>query len=135
MLVSIAARNASLAMSYGAARGSSAPDNIAVALFNGNPADGGTEITGGGYARVVLPNDVTTWPDAPSAGEITSAPVTFPTSSGAWSDDADWYQIYDDDTGDEWDAMPLDEVISIAGSGVIPTPTLTVNYIDPTLGV
>ena len=133
-LVSIEARNASLAMSYGASRGSLAPDSLEVALFDGDPANGGTEITGGGYARLTVPNDATTWPDAPASGAITSAQLTMATSSGAWTGEASYFQLYDADTGDAWDDGVLATPVAIAAAGVVPRPTLTVFYEDPTLG-
>lgn len=133
-LVSIAARNASLAMSYGASKGSLAPDNLAIALFAGDPDFGGTEISGGGYARVTVTNDGATWPDAPDGGSVTAAESPFAASTGSWSNTADFFQLYDADTGDAWDNGPLADPITVAGAGVIATPQITVFYEDPDLG-
>jgi hypothetical protein len=45
---------------------------------------GGTEATGGSYARVAITNNQTNFP-APTTGVVTNAsPITFPTSSAAW---------------------------------------------------
>ena len=59
-----------------------APANIYLGLYNG-----GTELTGNGYARV----DVTGKFSASSSGAITnSAAIDFPTASGAWSAGQEW---------------------------------------------
>lgn len=129
-LLSVEAQNASLAMSYGAAKGTSAPANLEVALFDGDPANGGTELTSaGGYEAVTVPNDATTWPDAPADGEIVSAPIVFPTSTAAWSATALYWLIRDAATGDWWDAMPLpDEGITVPVAGAENSVRLIVNY-------
>lgn len=130
-LLSVAARNASLAMSYGAGRGSSAPASLEVALFVGDPANGGTELAAdGGYAPVTVPNDATTWPDAPTDGAITSTTLTYPTATGAWSDVATHFLIRDATTGDEWDSGQLADDISVDVAGTVTTVALTVFYND-----
>ena len=130
-LVSVAARNASLAMSYGAGKGSSAPSQLEVALFHGDPANGGVELdSDGGYARVVVDNDGTTWPDAPADGAVTSSAISFATATGAWSDTADCFQIYDASTGDAWDSGRLSDEVSVDTAGTVITVELTVYYND-----
>lgn len=57
--------------------------NVYLALFTATPTDstGGTEVTGGSYARV---QTVGKWA-APSAGSVTTnAVITFPTASADW---------------------------------------------------
>jgi len=57
--------------------------NVYVALFTVDPTDagGGTEVTGGSYARV---DSKGKW-GAPAAGSVTTnAVVTFPTASANW---------------------------------------------------
>lgn len=130
-LVSVEARNASLAMSYGAARGSSAPDNLEVALFVGDPANGGTELAAtGGYAAATVANDGTTWPDAPADGAVTSDLVEFAASSAAWADSPTHFLIRDGDTGDEWDSGLLADPVVVLGAGVVVRVALTVFYND-----
>jgi hypothetical protein len=139
-LVSIPARDASLAMSYGAARHPSLSlDTLEVALYAGDPAGDGVELdVVGGYAAVLAPNDGTTWPDAPADGQVVSAAVVFPTSTGEWTVGgvpavADHWAIRDPDTGDLWDAMPLPGAgVSIEIPGVVVQVQLIVPYADPT---
>lgn len=113
-LVSDAAQNASLKMSYGAERHSSLSlATFEVPLFAGDPRLDGVEMDAvGGYVAPVVDNDGTTWPDDPDGGELASAPIGFPDSTAAWTADgvlapATHWGIRDPDTGDLWDVMPL----------------------------
>lgn len=129
MLVDITERDRSLGLYFAAY--STAPTEFEVALFVGDPANGGTELPAtGGYARVTVPNDATTWPDAPADGSITSAPVTFPTSSAAWDDAPTHFQLFNADTGDAGDSGVLADPVSVLGAGVVVKPSLTVFYTD-----
>lgn len=131
-LVSVAARNASLAMSYGADKGSLAPVSLEIALFNGDPTNDGTELTSdGGYERLVVDNDATTWPDAPADGSISSAVLFFATPTGAWSDTADFAQVSDADTGDVWDSGPLDDEVDVNEADTSVAIQLSIYYRDP----
>jgi hypothetical protein len=128
-LLDEAAQNASLDNDYGASRGPNAPAAHQVALFDGDPLLGGLELTSaGGYARVTVTNNGTNWPAAAS-GAKTSAAVTFPTSSGAWSSTATHWVLYDDADGTTaWDSAPLDDEIDINEAGDTASTTLTVYY-------
>lgn len=64
------------------------PTTLAVGLFTAAPSDtgGGTEVTGGSYARVALNPLDANWA-APSAGNgvtSNSVAITFPTPSAGW---------------------------------------------------
>jgi hypothetical protein len=133
-LLSAAAQSASLNNDYGANKGVSAPVSHEVALFNGDPVLGGTELAAtGGYARVTITNNGTTWPDA-SAGATTSATVTFPTSTAAWSDTATHFVLYDHaDSVTQWDSGLLKDEISVDAAGEAPRAELTIYYEDPTV--
>ncbi len=68
----------------------SAPATVYVGLFTVLPVDagtGGTEVSGGSYARVAVTNNTTNWPNA-SAGNPTTksngAIFTFPTATADW---------------------------------------------------
>ena len=65
-----------------------APANVHIALFTAAPSDagGGTEVSGGSYARVAVSGAAGSW-DAPSGGtgatENTAA-ITFPAATASW---------------------------------------------------
>ena len=73
-----------------------APSILAVGLFTAAPSDvgGGTEITGGGYARAQLDPSATNWRNTQNAGTGASSgtggqtsnnvAITFPAPSAAW---------------------------------------------------
>ena len=64
------------------------PTVLGVALFTVTPADagGGTEVTGGSYARVNLPPLDANWTAPDGTGGLTdnAAAITFPTPSANW---------------------------------------------------
>ena len=128
-LLSTAAQNASLDNDYGATKGPNAPAAHQLALFNGDPLLGGTELTAtGGYARVTVTNNGTTWPAA-SSGEKTSAAITFPTSTAAWSDTATHWVLYDDADGTTaWDCGVLNEELAVVAASTVAQTTLTIFY-------
>src|SRR5690348_11400109 len=144
-LMSDAACNASLAMRYGAAKGSSAPDNLEFALYAGDPRGDGVEMDlVGGYAPVTAANNGTTWPDAPAGRAIVSAaqawtPTGVPQPEGTpptdpWTADGSpaavtHWLIRDADTGDEWDSMPIDEPITVLDSDDAFSLEFVVNYV------
>jgi hypothetical protein len=129
-LLDPAAQSASLDNDYGATKGPNAPASLEVALFTDDPLLGGVELAAtGGYARVVVPNDGTTWPAAASAGSKTSAQVSFGTSTDAWSDVAAWFVLFDHADGvTRWDAQELTDVVVVDTSGTEVTTSLTVYY-------
>jgi hypothetical protein len=63
-----------------------APSTVYVALFTANPSDsgGGTEVTGGSYARVSVTNNTTNWPNASSGSKSNGTAITFPTATANW---------------------------------------------------
>lgn len=134
-LYSDAACNASLALRYGASKGSLAPDNLEFALFAGDPRGTGVEMDSvGGYAPAALANDGTTWPDAPANRTIISAPVAYTATGAAWTAGGDpaavtHWLIRDADTGDWWDTMPIDEPITVLDANDDFTLQFIVNYV------
>lgn len=143
-LISQAAQDASLAMSYGASRHSTLSlATFEVALFDGDPAVDGVELdTAGGYAAVTVNNDGTTWPDAPSVGAIVSAPIAFATSTAGWTSTristgtvpavASHWAIRNPSTSDLWDSMPLPgDGVSVETAGVDVRIQLVIPYADP----
>jgi hypothetical protein len=79
---------------------------------------GGTEVTGGSYARVAITNNQTNFP-APSGGVTTNAnPITFPTSSAAWGN-INAVRLFDASTGGNLVAgatLTPDAVVNAAGA-------------------
>lgn len=132
-LVSIPEQNRSLDLYYGANKGSIASPSHEVALFAGDPLAGGVELdAAGGYARVTVTNDGTTWPGA-DGGATTSAIVPFATSTDEWTVAgspavATHFQLFATDTGDAGDSGLLGEPISVDAAGVTPPVELTVFY-------
>lgn len=110
--LAVAAQSAALDALLGDNRGVTMPTSFEVALFNGDPQLGGSELTSdGGYVRVTVANDSTTFPAAVS-GQKVSAVIAFATSSDAWSDTATHYLLYDaaDSTTAWFPGRLLDEV-------------------------
>lgn len=113
-----------------------------VALFAGDPRGYGVELDSvGGYAPQLVPNDNTTWPDAPADGEMVSAPVTFPDSTGQWTASgtlavATHWGTRNPDTGDLADVMPLPgDGLLVDRAGVTGIAIqLIVNYADGAIG-
>lgn len=75
-----------------------------IGLFTVTPSDtgGGTEVTGGSYARVAKTNNATNWPNASGSGaggssKSNGTAVTFPQASADWGTVVA-FGIYDDPT-------------------------------------
>lgn len=62
------------------------PGHVYFALFTSAPTDagGGTEITGGSYARVDVTNDATSFPAASGGAKSNGIDVVFPVPSAGW---------------------------------------------------
>lgn len=74
------------------------PTTVWVALFTATPNDagGGTEVTGGSYARASVTNNSTNWPAATgtTAVKANGTAVTFPLATVAWGT-VGWIGIFD----------------------------------------
>ena len=68
--------------------GMTKPTHLGIALFTAAPSDsgGGTEVSGGSYARVDVPPLDANWSAPDSTGGLTAnlAAITFPTASASW---------------------------------------------------
>lgn len=62
------------------------PATLYMGLFTANPSDsgGGTEVTGGSYARVSVTNNTTNWPAASGGSKSNGTAITFPTATANW---------------------------------------------------
>lgn len=89
-----------------------APANVYVALFTDAPSDsgGGTEVSGGAYARVQVASALANWAGTQSAGSTTASSgtggqtsnngaITFPAPSGANWGTITHFGIFDASTG------------------------------------
>ncbi len=63
-----------------------APATLYVALYTVAPSDtgGGTEVTGGSYARVAVTNNATNFPAASGGAKSNGTVITFPTATANW---------------------------------------------------
>lgn len=64
----------------------SIPGTLYMALFTAAPSDsgGGTEVSGGSYARVAVTNNNTNFPAASGGSKSNGTTITFPTATAAW---------------------------------------------------
>lgn len=62
------------------------PATVYVGLFTAAPNDtgGGTEVSGGNYARVAVTNNATNWPAAVGGSKSNGTAITFPVPSAGW---------------------------------------------------
>ena len=63
-----------------------APAAVYFSLYTSSPADsgGGTEVSGGGYARVAVSNTATEWPEATGGVKKNANQITFPEAMESW---------------------------------------------------
>lgn len=96
------------------------PATVYVALFTAAPSDagGGTEVSGGAYARVAVTSGLAAWAGTQSAGSTTAssgtggqtsnnAAITFPAPTASWGT-VTHFGIYDASTGGNlliWSAL------------------------------
>jgi len=62
------------------------PATVYVALFTVAPSDsgGGTEVSGGSYARVAVTNNATNWPAASGGAKSNGTEITFAEATASW---------------------------------------------------
>jgi hypothetical protein len=68
------------------------PCTLYYALFTvpPNASGGGTEVSGGSYARVAVPNNSTNFPATSANNKQNSTAITFPASTAAWGTVVAW---------------------------------------------
>lgn len=78
----------------------SAPATTYVALYTVAPSDtgGGTEVSGGSYARAAVTNNDTNWPAASGGAKSNGTEIEFPTATADWGTVVA-FAILDADTG------------------------------------
>ena len=77
-----------------------APTTAYLALFTSAPSEsgGGTEVSGGSYARVAITNNATNWPAAVAGVKSNGVAIVFPTATAGWGDVTHW-GLFDAATG------------------------------------
>lgn len=75
-----------------------APATVYMALYSASPTDAsaGTELTGGGYARVAITNNTTNFPSANP--KVNGTAITFPAATADWARAYSW-QLLDASSG------------------------------------
>jgi hypothetical protein len=69
-----------------------APGTVYLALFTAMPSDsgGGTEVSGGSYARVAITNNATNWPAAAGGSKSNGTDIVFPAATADWGTLLGW---------------------------------------------
>lgn len=76
------------------------PSDVYIALFTSNPTDagGGTEVSGGSYARAAVTNNSTNFPAASGGVKANGTDINFPTAT-ALRGTVQSVGVFDDPTG------------------------------------
>lgn len=88
------------------------PTTLYFAIFTATPnaAGGGTEVSGGSYARVPVTNNTTNFPATSAQNKTNGTAINFPSSTAAWGTIVAW-GIYDAPTGGNlWFYGPITSV-------------------------
>lgn len=88
-----------------------------VAAYTAAPTDagGGTEVTGGAYARVAVTNNATNWPAATGGVKENGTAVTFPEATASWGEIVA-AAVFDASTGGNmlnWGDLAVNKVIGV----------------------
>jgi len=116
------------------------PATTYVALFTATPSDtgGGTEVTGGSYARVAVTSSMANWAGTQAAASTTAssgtsgttsnnATITFPTPTVAWGTVTS-IGLFDAATGGNlliWGPLTSSQTINIGNAVTFPPASLT----------
>jgi hypothetical protein len=126
-------------------RGQSAPTTttLYIGLLTAAPSDsgGGTEVSGGSYARVAVASSLANWAGTQTAGSTTTSggtsgqtsnnvAITFPTPTAGWST-VTHFGIYDAATGGNLlfhGALTIAKTINQADTVTFPPASLSVTF-------
>lgn len=126
-------------------RGQSAPTTttLYVGLLTAAPSDsgGGTEVSGGSYARVAVTSSLANWAGTQTAGSTTAssgtggqtsnnAAITFPTPAATWGT-VTHFGIYDAASAGNllfWGALTIAKTINQADTVTFPAASLSVTF-------
>lgn len=119
-LGSATTKGKSLDNDYGAGAGSAAPATHQVAIYDGDPTGGGTELTGtAGVTRVSVTNDSTNWPDSTGGVKANGVAFSHPASTAAWTSAGTYVALVDSVSGDIWDYKILPSPINVTDAGQV----------------
>ena len=126
-------------------RGQTAPttSTLYVALLTAAPSDsgGGTEVSGGSYARVAVTSSLANWSGTQSTGSTTASSgtggqtsnnvaITFPTPTATWGT-VTHFGIYDASTSGNllfYGALTISKTINQADTVTFPAASLSVTF-------
>lgn len=114
--------------------GSGSPATYYAALFTAAPSDsgGGTEVSGGSYARKAITNNSTNFPAASSGSKALAVAQTFVTPTGSWGT-VTHAALYDASTAGNlvtWWALTASQVVASGNTVTIPATTGIVITLD-----
>lgn len=144
-----AAQNKSLDNDYGTTHGPNSPTSFLLALYVGDPENGGVELANQTEVDVVDASGVVTGTQllpngyapaavahadfaAATAGvKATTAPVQFADATQEWPDTVTHWQLVDAGDGTRWDAGLLaEDGLTVTGAGPGPTVAVSIFYAD-----
>jgi hypothetical protein len=115
--------------SYFGADASRIPASFDVAIYTGDPYNGGVEFAYPGYARVTLTNDLTTFVD--NSDGSSTATASFPDATGAaTTDDGAVWVLFNGTAIVAWEF--LDQPVEVDGAGVVGDIEVTVYHPNST---
>jgi hypothetical protein len=120
-------RGQAIGITGASAAAGTGPTNLYVGLLTAAPSDtgGGTEVTGGSYARVTVASSLANWAGTQSAGSTTAStgssgttsnnnPITFPAPTANWGV-VTHFGVYDATSGGNllfWAALTASKTIN-----------------------
>lgn len=120
-----------------------APATLHIGLLTAAPSDsgGGTEVSGGNYARVAVTSSLANWAGTQAAASTTASSgtggqtsnnsaITFPTPSGNWGT-VSHFGIYDAASAGNllfWGALTIAKTINQSDTVSFPAASLTITF-------
>lgn len=126
-------------------RGQTAPTTttLHVGLLTSAPSDsgGGTEVSGGSYARVAVTSSLANWAGTQAAGSVVASSgtggatsnnvaISFPTPTATWGT-VTHFGIYDAATGGNllfWGSLTINKTINQADTVTFPAASLSITF-------
>lgn len=126
-------------------RGQTAPSSgtLYIGLLTSAPSDagGGTEVSGGSYARASVASSLANWAGTQAAGSTAASSgtggatsnngaISFPTPSATWGT-VTHFGIYDASTGGNllfWGALTISKTINQADTVTFPAASLSITF-------